>query len=166
MNEELFDIVDTKGTVIGQAPRSECHGNPELIHRSIHVLLWNKEGRLFMQKRSMNKDTEPGKWDTSMGGHVAAGETIEEALERELMEELGIQVCEARPEFLYSFMYTNGFETEMVFTYTTEWNGPIEIQEEEIEQGRFWSREEIEEKLQTQTFTPHFKEEWKSYNSR
>ena len=67
---EIFDIVDENDRVIGQAPRSECHGNPALVHRVAHVLVFNSRGELLLQKRSQAKDIQPGKWDTILGAYV------------------------------------------------------------------------------------------------
>ena len=88
--EEIFDLVDDDDRVIGRATRNEVHGNPKLLHRVVHVLVFDSLGRLYLQKRADDKDVQPGKWDTSVGGHVDAGEDRETAALRELSEELGI----------------------------------------------------------------------------
>jgi len=91
MNEELLDIVNKKGETVKTLPRSEIHGDPSLLHKVVHVIVFNSKGDLLLQKRSMNKDVAPGKWDTSIGGHVNASETLDAALKRESEEELGIK---------------------------------------------------------------------------
>ena len=63
-NDEWFEIVDEHGKVAGKALRSECHGNPVLVHRTAHVMVFHPDGRLLLQKRSLKKDIQPGKWDT------------------------------------------------------------------------------------------------------
>ena len=87
---EMFQLVDRNGRPTGQASRQECHGNPRLIHLVVHLHVFDPAGRLYLQKRSMRKDTNPGLWDTSVGGHVSAGEMVEDALVREAREELDI----------------------------------------------------------------------------
>src|SRR5512137_1106823 len=87
---ELFDIVDDDDRVIGTARRGECHGNPALIHRAVHVLVVNANGDMLLQKRSASKDIQPGKWDTSVGGHLEPGESYHAAAVREMQEELGL----------------------------------------------------------------------------
>ena len=77
---EMFQLVDRNGRPTGQASRQECHGNPRLIHLVVHLHVFDPAGRLYLQKRSMRKDTNPGLWDTSVGGHVSAGEMVEDAL--------------------------------------------------------------------------------------
>ena len=88
MQEDIFDIVNENDEVVGQKPRSEVHAEG-LRHRAVHVLIFNDEGELFMQKRSKSKDTWPGAWDSSCSGHVDSGEVYEVAAIRELDEELG-----------------------------------------------------------------------------
>jgi len=73
--DELFDLVNDDDKVIGQALRSACHGDPGLIHRAVHVLVFNSSGALLLQKRAPGKYIQPGKWDTSVGGHLALGES-------------------------------------------------------------------------------------------
>ncbi len=86
---EYFEIVNEQGEVIGKAPRSECHGNPALVHRAVHVLVFNKKGELLLQLRSKDKDIQPGKWDTSVGGHLGVGESYQQAALREFARNWG-----------------------------------------------------------------------------
>ncbi len=159
--EEIFDIVDKDDEVIGSAKRSEVHGNPALIHRVAHVLVFNEKGDLFLQKRSISKDVQPGKWDTSVGGHLDSGESYHDAALREMEEELGI--ASGKVEFLYKYCHSNEYETEYVSTFCCNWNGVISISREEIEEGRFWNIEEIENKMENSIFTPNFLDELERY---
>lgn len=79
---ELFDVVDENDNIIGRATREECHSNPKLMHRASIILIFNSKGELLLQKRSMNKDTNPGKWANSVAGHVDPGESYEETAKR------------------------------------------------------------------------------------
>ncbi|MEX2606220.1 MAG: NUDIX domain-containing protein [Kiritimatiellia bacterium] len=155
---EMFDLVDSEGNRIGRAPRSECHGNPKLLHQAVHVFVVNRDGELFLQKRSLHKDVQPGKWDTSVGGHVDAGEEAEDAARRELGEELGIP--DARPDFLYSYLWRSPLESELIRSYRLEHEGPFRLQPEELDDGRFWTLSEIEASLGSGSFTPNFEYEW------
>lgn len=155
---EYFDLVDPEGNRIGKALRSECHGNPELLHQAIHVFVVNRAGELFLQKRSLNKDVQPGKWDTSVGGHVDAGEDAEDAARRELGEELG--ASGAQPKFLYSYLWRSPVESELIRSYRLVHEGPFRLQADELDDGRFWPLSEIENSLGSGIFTPNFEFEW------
>ena len=157
-NEEWFDLVDQSGKVTGRAPRSAVHGNPNLLHPVVHLHIFNKNGQIYLQKRSRNKDVQPGKWDTAVGGHVNSGEDIEAALKREMAEELGVQSDNIQP--LYRYVMRNNYESELVHTFRINYNGPFRINRDEIEFGRFWRLNEIEKNLGKGLFTPNFEQEF------
>ena len=83
-NAELLPIVDEEGNVTGSATRGKCHDGSKLLHAVVHLHLFDKDGRLYLQQRPMWKDIQPGKWDTAVGGHVDWGEDIDTALHREV----------------------------------------------------------------------------------
>lgn len=153
---ERFDIINEADEVVGSALRSEVHGNPSLIHRVAHVLVFDGAGRLYLQLRAPSKDIQPGKWDTSVGGHVDAGESYADAATREMAEELGI--IGAPLERLYRYLHSNEVESEMVTSFRTVWNGLIRPDEAEIAEGRFWTRTEIAA-ASPSLFTPNFLDE-------
>ncbi|NJC87344.1 MAG: NUDIX domain-containing protein [Desulfuromonas sp.] len=160
---ELFEIVDDDDNVIGTAPRSECHGNPALIHRVVHVLVVNGKGDMLLQKRSLHKDIQPGKWDTSVGGHLVPGESYHEAASREMGEELGLTGLPLT--FLYKSKIRNAIESENIATFLTRYDGDVRWDEHEITAVRFWGADEIEAALGKEVFTPNFEEEWALYQS-
>jgi isopentenyldiphosphate isomerase len=161
MQEELLDVIDSEGNVINTLPRDRIHGDPSLVHRVVHILVFNKDNRLLLQKRSMEKDVAPGRWDTSVGGHVNAGESIEKALMREMEEELGITSCS--PEFQYTYIHSNPYETELVFTYSCNYDGEIVFQQDEIDEVRPWSLEEIMATIGKGILSDNFEHEFKMY---
>ncbi len=161
--EEQLEIVNEKGEVIGLAPRSVIHGNPSLIHRVVHVLVFDSESRLLLQKRSLNKDVAPGKWDTSVGGHVGPGETLSLSARREMEEELGINGCDI--EYLYTYTHTNPYETELVTTYRCAYSGEIAFSPDEIDEVRYWSLEEIKEVMGKGILSDNFEHEFATYLS-
>lgn len=157
MTEELFDIVDENGTVIGTAPRSRCHGDPSLIHRTAHVFVFHPDGkRILLQLRRKDKDIQPGKWDTSVGGHLDHGEDYETAARRELREELGF-TGEAVLKHLFDSRIRNEIESENTRVYSLVSGGPFRFQRSEIDEVRFWSQEEIDRELASggTAFTPN-----------
>lgn len=158
MSDELFEIVDEGGKVLGVRPRRECHGNPALIHQAVHLLVFNRRGELFLQKRAKNKDVQPGKWDSSVGGHMQPGETPLQGVLRETAEELGLR---GEPvHFVYQYLWRNARESELIRTYFAISDGPFTLQASEIDEGRFWSPMEIATHLGKACFTPNFEFEF------
>jgi 16S rRNA (adenine1518-N6/adenine1519-N6)-dimethyltransferase len=137
--EELFCVVDAQDRVIGSELRDRVHVN-NLRHRAIHVLIFNRLGEIFLQKRSIWKDTNPGKWDSSAAGHVDAGESYEEAARRELREEIGIDCPIERIAKLPCSVAT-GWEFIEVFRGMHE--GPFQTAPLELETGAFFPLEQI-----------------------
>lgn len=161
--EEIFEIVDENDRVIGKALRSECHGNPALIHRVAHVLVFNSRREVLLQKRSCYKDIQPGRWDTSVGGHLMPGESYWEAARRESFEEIGLVDPELK--FLYFSGIRNSIESENVGTFYTIFDGPFEFNPKEIDELKFWDASQIQSQIGKEVFTPNFEEEWKYFQS-
>ena len=158
MSDEIFELVNEQGEVIGRATRRECHGNPALIHQVTHVLVFDRGGRLFLQKRSAAKDIQPGRWDTSVGGHMQPGEAPEAAARREMREELGV---EAGPlAFAYQYLWRSPVETELVRAFATVHEGPFRLDPAEIDEGRFWTFAEIGASAATGQLTPQLASEF------
>lgn len=139
--DELFDVVDAMDTVIRQESRATVHRDG-LLHRAIHIFVQNDAGEVFLQKRSMAKDTAPGKWNSSVSGHVDAGETYADAAERELVEELGVKKAGPIRELIkVSACAETG--NEFVWLYHTRHAGPFALPEQEIETGGWFSPADI-----------------------
>ena len=150
--EEMFDVYDKNGNWRGVYPRRECHGNPDLIHRVVHVVVFDSTGKkILLQKRSQNKDIQPGKWDTAVGGHVNAGEKLDDAACRELREELGIT---GTPEYFFESEIRNEIESEDARVFKAVSDGPFEFQREEIDEVRFFTRQELETPEVRRELTP------------
>lgn len=158
MTEETLDLVNEEGERIGVALRSEVHGNLSLLHQAVHVFVFNAAGELFLQKRSRSKDVQPGKWDTSVGGHVDLGEDAMNAAVREAREELGVDLNPLEP--LYEYIWESDIEREFIRSYRARSEGPFSLEPREIEEGRFWSVTEIENALGSGILTPNFEHEW------
>ncbi len=165
MSDERFPVVDEEGRVLGSALRSEVHGNPRLIHPVVHCLVLDHAGRILLQLRSRTKDIQPGKWDTSVGGHVALGESVEAALARELQEEIGLVGAEHEVRFLYRYLMRNEIESELVHTYTCVAGGPFVAAPDEIDELRFWTADEIAVALVGGELTPNLVEELARYRA-
>jgi isopentenyldiphosphate isomerase len=137
MTEEIFDIVNGRDEVVDRKSRREVHARG-LLHRAVHVLVFNARGQVFLQKRSMSKDTSPGLWDSSASGHLDSGEDYDYCAMRELREEIGL-VIKQSPERL--FKIAAGVETgqEFVWVYRLENEGPFTLHPDEIERGGWFA---------------------------
>ena len=160
MPEEMIEIVDSDGNITGIAPRNEVHGNPALMHRVVHVLVFNSKDELLLQKRSMDKDVAPGKWDTSVGGHVDPGESLIDAAKREMKEELGIS---PKPVYLYTYVHSNDYETEQVHTYKCIYDGDVTFNPEEIDEVRSWGFMEVQQSIGTGLLSDNFEHEIRTF---
>ena len=159
--QERFPIVDEEGTVIGQATRGECHSGSMLLHPVVHLHVFNSLGDVYLQKRPVWKDIQPGKWDTAVGGHVDYGETPGEALQREGREELGI--TDFAPVFVGKYVFESQCERELVYVHRTTYNGEIKPSKNELDGGRFWSIEEIRDAIGKHMLTPNFESEFQRF---
>lgn len=160
-NAERFPIVDEEGRVIGAATRGECHNGSRLLHPVVHLHVFNSRGEVYLQKRPEWKDIQPGKWDTAVGGHIDEGETPEQALIREVREELGI--TDFKPERVGQYVFESQREREYVYVNRATYDGPIHPSASELDGGRFWSLEEIRSAIGQQILTPNFESEFQRF---
>ena len=160
-SEELFPLVDEDGRVTGKATRGECHNGSRLLHAVVHLHVFNSKGELYLQKRPEWKDIHPGKWDTAVGGHIDYGETPEQALQREVREELGI--VDFVPERIGKYVFDSRRERELVYVNKTVYDGPVRPSADELDGGRFWSPAEIKEALGKGVLTPNFESEYQRF---
>ncbi len=142
MPEEIFDIVNAADEVIGSAPRSLVHATG-LMHRAVHVLVFNQAGQIFLQKRSMKKDRQPGLWDSSASGHVDAGEDYDSCALRELKEEIGL-APDRPPQRLFKLAASPQTDQEHVWVYRTEAEGPFHLDPDEIERGAWFDPAQLD----------------------
>ncbi len=158
---ELFPVVDLNGNVIGSATREECHSGSMKLHPVVHLHIIDTEGRIYLQKRSSDKDIQPGKWDTAVGGHVDFGETVIDALARETMEELGIR---AENYFhLITYDFTSDREHELVNAYCMIVDPSTfnpDYNTGEIDKACFWTIDEIDAVKGRNILTPNFESEF------
>ncbi len=159
--EEWFPVVDATGKVLGCATRGECHSGSHLLHPVVHLHVFNSKGEVYLQKRPEWKDIQPGKWDTAVGGHVDYGETPEEALMREVREELGI--TDFVPERLGMYVFDSQRESELVYVNRTVYDGAVNPSVDELAGGRFWTLDEIRKAMGKQILTPNFESEFQRF---
>lgn len=140
--DELFDVVDEADRVVGQATRRVVHAN-NWRHRAVHVLVFDRRGRVFLHKRSMAKDLFPGLWDSSCAGHVGAGEDYDGTAVRELREELGVGP-EGPLERLFKLEAQPMTGWEFVWVYRWRHDGPFQLDRDEIECGDWFTPAEVD----------------------
>lgn len=157
-NEEQLPIVDENGKVIGKAPRSVCHSDRSLLHPVIHLHVFNTKGKLYLQKRSMTKKIQPGKWDTAVGGHISFGEDILTALQRESREEIGLVGFE--PIAITHYKWQSAVESEIINVFATVTDKPLISKNDEIDDARFWTLDEIRNAIGKGIMTPNFEKEF------
>jgi isopentenyldiphosphate isomerase/intracellular septation protein A len=156
--EEWLPLVDESGKVNGKAPRSVCHSGGKLLHPVVHLHVLNGQRQIYLQKRPMDKLVQPGKWDTAVGGHISFGETLETALNREAWEEIGLQNFKAG--FIQSYRWDSDIESELVYVFVTSDYQSIHLHSDEVQEGRFWSQEEIQKNMGKNVFTLNFEHEY------
>ena len=163
-DEEWLPVIDTAGKVIGNAPRFAVHsGKTRWLHPVVHLHIIQKGG-IWLQKRPMHKQVQPGKWDTAVGGHLDMGESIEKALIRETREEIGIDIT--NPVVLGQYLWESELEREMVFSFALIYNGKITPDSNELDGGRLWKYSEIDANLGKNVFTPNFEHEYVLFMER
>lgn len=158
--EEMLPLVDEEGNIIGAATRRECHDGSKQLHPVVHLHVFNSQGDLYLQKRPYWKDIQPGKWDTSVGGHIDLGENVDRALHREVKEELGI--IDFKPLEIGHYIFESNCERELIYAFKTIYDGPI-VPSPELDGGRFWTSSDISKEMGKQVFTPNFENEYRKF---
>jgi isopentenyldiphosphate isomerase len=141
MPDEIFDVLNDRDEVIDRRSRPEVH-RLGLMHRAVHVLVFNSAGQLFLQKRSMSKDRQPGLWDSSSSGHVNSGEEYDHCAIREPGEEIGLKL-DSPPQRVFKLPASPETDQEHVWVYRCESEGPFQLDPNEIERGAWFSPAEI-----------------------
>ena len=155
---ECFPVVQPNGLVIGRSSRAYCHSGAKPLHPVVHIHIIDRFSRIYLQKRSMNKDIQPGKWDTAVGGHVSYGESLIEAVYREASEELGF--TEFNPIYLETYEFESAVEKEMVNVFAAVGSYELHPDLDEVDEGRWWDLADIDANMGKGIFTPNFESEF------
>ncbi len=162
-NESLI-LVDDADRVVGHLSKLACHKGEGVLHRAFSIFIFDREGRLLLQRRSAEKPLWPLYWSNSCCSHPREGETMDEALQRRLDEELRLS---SELEFLFKFRYQAGYEDvgsehEMCWVYIGVADGAATPHPNEIAELRWVTAAELDDELRLEpdTFTPWFQLEW------
>lgn len=159
--DEQFPVVDEMGNILGAISRGHAHDGSKILHPVVHLHLFNSKGELYLQHRPALKDIQPDKWDTACGGHVDLGESVEQALHREVREELG--VTDFEPISMGHYVFESKREKELVYVHRCVYDEDVKPSKEELAGGRFWTPQEILDNMGKGVFTPNFENEYKKY---
>ena len=155
---EWFPVVEPSGLVVGRAARQYCHSGAKPLHPVIHIHIIDRMSRIYLQKRSMRKDIQPGKWDTAVGGHLAYGESILEAVYREASEDLGL--VNFNPVYIETYEFESPIEREMVNVFAAVGSYELKPDLDEVDEGRWWELADIDAAIGKGVFTPNFESEF------
>ncbi len=157
-DHEMFPVVAPTGEVSARAERWYCHSGAKVLHPVVHLHIIDRYKGLCLQKRSMSKDIQPGRWDTAVGGHVDYGESIGEALFRECSEEIGL--TRFNPFYIKSYVWESEKEKELVNVFAAVGSFNLKPDFDEVDEIRYWDFDLIDSELGTERFTPQFEQEY------
>ncbi len=165
--KEVLDIVDAHDEIVGKADRADAH-KKDLLHRVVHVMVFDPDGKLFIQQRALSKDKYPGFFEGSLSGHVKSGETFKDAAERELHEELNICAVPKRVKEIIKFGLHEADERILTELYALkDFKGGIELDKDEVKSGEFWTMKKLDEEIKAgkKLFHPLFLKALKEFRA-
>ncbi len=154
--QELWDVYDENRQRTGKIISRPSAWGQEAYHLIVHVAVFDRGNRMLIQRRSPKKHAWADLWDVSAGGSALAGEDSRQAAERETLEELGIrlQLEGVRPHF--SINYTRGFDDFYTVELPDTDLSSLVLQETEVAEVKWASREEVRRMLEDGSFVPYF----------
>lgn len=155
---EFFPVVEPTGLVVARSSREYCHSGAKPLHPVVHLHIIDRYSRIYLQKRPMSKLIQPGKWDTAVGGHVAYGEMLLEALYRESYEEL--RFIEFNPVHLVTYEFESDIEKELICVFAAVGSFELKPDPDELDGGAWWELEDIDANIGKGIFTPNFESEF------
>ena len=162
---EWVPIVEQNGLVVAQGQREWVHTSPERpVHPVVHLFVVDRYSRWYLQHRGPEVESNPGLWDISVGGHVGYGELYEEALYREAAEELALY--DFNPQYVDTYLYASESCRELVNVYAAIGSFSANPDNFEVDEGRWWTMDEIKEAFGTGVFTDNFEMEYRKYRKK
>lgn len=151
---ELLDIVNENNELTGDIVEREIVHEMGLWHREVAVIIVNKEGKMLLEKRAPTKKQSPNKW-ALCAGHIEAGDIPENAIVREMKEEIGVDVSIDKLEFIKPAVRNIKFNDNLynrAFQYTYFWitdkkESEFTVQLEELTEVRYFDIEEVKNRV-------------------
>jgi 8-oxo-dGTP pyrophosphatase MutT (NUDIX family) len=157
--DELLAVSDTTGRVRGKIERAAVRPLGITTH-AVHLVGHTRRGAVWVQQRAANKATDPGRWDTLMGGQVAAEETLAETLSRETWEEAGLTLdqllrVEAAGRIVIRRPVSDGYMVEHVHMFQAELPEALQPvnQDGEVQRFECLARDALWQRLRDDAFT-------------
>ncbi len=150
---EYWDIYDDDrnktGRTIARKDNKLLKDNEN--HIAVHIAIFNSKGEMLLQRRSLDKVDDPGKWDFSSRGSILVNETAQDGAHRETLEELGIDYDFSKVEPAFTMKYPNVFDDFFIIKYDIDIDD-IVIQKEELDSVKWASEEEVIELVNSNEF--------------
>ncbi len=151
MEEEYVDLIDEDENIIKSIPKEESR-TKNLLRRGADALIFNSEGKLLIHKRAAVKKAYANRWALRIGGWVISGETPDEAIVREIEEEIGAK--NTKPKFLFKYRYkSKHLNNDISYLYKLIHNGPVVPLEEEISEYKWVDVKELDKVMQELEFS-------------
>ncbi len=143
IKNELIYTVDQFNNPVKPEPRKLAHLQG-IWHRTSQIWIANDKQQVLCQRRSLLKDTNPGKWEAIFGGHLAPGQEYIDCALIELKEELGIEVSQKNLDFV--FVNKSEKDKEFQGIFSLKWNGvasDLQLEKEEVEEVKWVSMKDL-----------------------
>ena len=150
---EYWDIYDDNrnktGRTILRSDRDKLGDNEN--HVAIHVAFFNSKGEMLLQRRSLTKADDPGKWDFSSRGSILVSETPQDGAHRETLEELGIDYDFSNIKPMFTKKYPNVFDDFFIVNLDIDIKD-IKIQKEELDSVMWANLDKVIELINNNNF--------------
>lgn len=148
MNKEYVILVDEQDNDIGVMEKLLAH-QEGLLHRAFSIFIFNEKGELLLQQRALSKYHSAGLWTNTCCSHPRPNETIKDAANRRLFEEMGMS-CDLKiiTNFIYKTPFENGLtEHELDYVLTGITNQNPQINKDEVENYKWMPIEDIKKDI-------------------
>lgn len=154
MKQELLDIYDSCRQPTGRTAQRGTPLAPGEYYLIVHLLIFNRSGKLLVQQRVSDKASWPEMWDISVGGMAQAGDSSATAAEREVLEELGLRIDLQNTSPVFSFRADGVYDDYWLVQLDTD-DVPIRLQNEEVAAFRWVDKAEWEGMIAARQTIPY-----------